>query len=151
MNILLVGNHPMDMSTIYDNLASYKKAQLNTDILFDIKEIFARIAKIKPAGILLDDRLGAKELVSVTRQLFRNTSTQDIPVTLIKNSNFNELTSMKVDDYVMRNDVSGDKIYRSFKNSRRFRRTSLFLFKTYRKRKSQFANLVDDIKERVTY
>jgi hypothetical protein len=85
---------------------------------------------------LIDDNLGKSELKETINTLSSNAKTKDIPITLLKNSNYHEsLMANSILDYLLKQNLSTDAIYNTLKNSLRFKRTQLYLYQMYQKRK----------------
>ncbi len=141
MNILLVGNNPIELSTVDNSIEGFSRGLLKTTFIFDLKSIAQSIKKLNPAGIFIDDKLNIKEIKNAILKLRRNKSTSHIPVTLIKSSNFSSYPNLGVDDFILNTNISGKGIYKSVANGAKFRKSSLFLRKAYRKQQGKFANL----------
>jgi CheY-like chemotaxis protein len=143
LNILLVGNNPIEMGTILDNLNRVPGKKIITEIAFDIKSILERLLKFKPNFILIDDNIGRLELTQAINALSSNNKTKDIPITVLKNSNYMESgTSASILDYLLKQNLSPEVLYNALKNSLKFRRTQLYLYNAYQKRKDQLLQLV---------
>jgi hypothetical protein len=94
----------------------------------------------RPNYILIDDNIGRPELTEALQALAGNRKTKDIPVTVLKNSNYEETRgSSSVLDYVLKQNISTESILNTVKNSIKSRRTQLFLYKAYNMRKRQLA------------
>ena len=87
MNILLVGNNPRELTDIYSSISAFKSPSFKLEVAFDLRNIFRRIRKFKPATILIDDRLNHRKLNRLIKRIHRNAHTHDIPVTILKSSN----------------------------------------------------------------
>jgi len=133
VDILLVGNNPMEMSVIYEKLQKYKRGILDASITFELKGLLNKIIKLKPKSIVIDDKYGQEELKSVINALLRNAKTKHIPITLIKNSNHAEGVDIGADDYVLKNNLSAIELFASIKNAVKFRATRNYLNQTYNK------------------
>jgi CheY-like chemotaxis protein len=143
LNILLVGNNPIEMGTILDNLNRVPGKKIITEIAFDIRSILERLLKFHPNFILIDDNIGRLELAQAINTLATNNQTKDIPITVLKNSNYEESgASSSILDYLLKQNLSPEVLYSALKNSLKFRRTQLYLYNAYQKRKDLLLQLV---------
>ena len=131
MNIFLVGNNPAEIEEIYNKLRSINKYHFHTYISFDLNKIFRRIRKLQPLNILLDDRLNRKELNRLLFRLHHSPWTRDIPVILLKSSNREVNLEEEADEYMLKESISEENLYRSIINSRRYRKASIYFRRTY--------------------
>ena len=138
LNVLLIGNNPMEMGTVLDKLKQVRTQKIITEIAFDLKSILERLMRFNPNFIFIDDNIGRSELQETLKQLSSNRKTKDVPITVLKSSNYHEaLGASSVLDYLLKQNLSADALYNAVKNSFRLRRTQLFLYKIYAKRKRE--------------
>ncbi|MFD1002341.1 hypothetical protein ACFQ21_23650 [Ohtaekwangia kribbensis] len=136
MHVLLVGNNPIELSAVLKKLQDVRGFKIVTEIAFDVKSIMERLIRFNPNFILIDDNLGKTELKETINTLSSNAKTKDIPITVLKNSNYHEsLTANSILDFLLKKNLSSDAIYNTLKNSLRFKRTQLYLYQVYQKRK----------------
>ena len=138
LNVLLIGNNPMEMGTVLDKLKQVRTQKIITEIAFDIRSILERLMRFNPNFIFIDDNIGRSELQETLKQLSSNRKTKDVPITVLKSSNYHEaLGASSVLDYLLKQNLSADALYNAVKNSFRLRRTQLYLYKIYQKRKRE--------------
>lgn len=142
LNVLVVGNNPIELSRVFDNLKSISGRKIMTEIAFDLKSILDRLIRFQPNYILIDDNIGKSELKLAVRTLVSGRKTRGIPITILKNSNYQEVISVGVMDYILKENLTGDSLYRTLVNSLRFRKTQAYLNKAFRKRKGQLKRLL---------
>jgi DNA-binding NarL/FixJ family response regulator len=136
MHVLLVGNNPIELSAVLKKLQDVRGFKIVTEIAFDVKSIMERLIRFNPNFILIDDNIGKAELKETIATLSGNAKTKDIPITLLKNSNYHEsLMANSILDYLLKQNLSTDAIYNTLKNSFRFKKTQLYLYQVYQKRK----------------
>lgn len=136
MHVLLVGNNPIELSAVLKKLQDVRGFKIVTEIAFDVKSIMERLIRFNPNFILIDDNIGKNELKETIATLSSNAKTRDIPITLLKNSNYHEsLMANSILDYLLKQNLSTDAIYNTLKNSFRFKKTQLYLYQMYQKRK----------------
>lgn len=142
LNVLLVGNNPIEMGRVLDKLKQVRGQRIITEIAFDLKSILERLIRFTPNFIFIDDNIGRNELMETVNTLSAKRSTKDIPITVLKNSNYTEsLGSASILDYLLKQNLSPEDLYNTLKNSLRFKRTQLYLFQSYKKRKGQLLNV----------
>ena len=138
LNVLLIGNNPMELGTVLDKLKEVRAQKFITEIAFDLRSILERLMRFSPNFIFIDDNIGRAELQETLKQLSNNRKTKDIPITVLKSSNYHEaLGASSVLDYLLKQNLSADALYNTVKNSLRFRKTQLYLYKVYQKRKRE--------------
>ncbi|HTJ52265.1 MAG TPA: hypothetical protein VL443_22545 [Cyclobacteriaceae bacterium] len=142
LNVLLIGNNPIEMGNILDNLNRIRSRKVIAEIAFDLKSIFERLSHFRPQYILIDDNIGKTELRETVDTLTHYRKTKNIPITVLKNSNYEESGNADVLDYILKKGLSGEALINGLKNSFKFKRTQLYLQKTYKKRKRELLRLV---------
>lgn len=141
LNILLIGNNPIELGRILDNLKQIRGRRIMTEIAFDLKSILERLIRFEPNFILIDDNLGRPELLATVETLSKNQKTRNVPITVLKNSNYDESPgSSSVLDYLLKQNLTTDSLYNTVRNSLKFRRTQLYLYQAYQKRKNALLN-----------
>ncbi|MEJ7643218.1 MAG: hypothetical protein WKF87_01370 [Chryseolinea sp.] len=136
LNVLLVGNNPMDMGSVLEKLQQVRGQRIVAEIAFDLKTIVSRLLKFRPNIIFIDDNIGRLKLEETVNTLSNNRTTRDVPITVLKNSNYSEsVGSASILDYLLKQNLSPEVLYNTLKNSLKLRRTQLFLYQVYKKRK----------------
>lgn len=142
-HILLVGNNPIELGKTLDLLSRIPGRRVVTEIAFDLKSTWERLMKFKPNFIVIDDNIGLPELTQTVTSLSANRKTKHIPVTVLKNSNYQQsIVSDHIMDYLLKQNLTVEGLYNSLKNSFRFMNAKKFLYESYRKRKRQLLKLV---------
>jgi CheY-like chemotaxis protein len=141
LKIMIVGNNPIDLSKMLTRIQKINDRKVITEIAFDMQSILQRLEGFRPDFILLDDNIGRSALKEIVMALHNERTTRDIPITVIKNSNYSEAISGGVLDYMLKETLTGDSLYRALLNSLKVRRTQLYLYQAYRQRKGQLLRL----------
>ena len=141
LNVLLIGNNPIDLTRTLEKLNQIHGRRIITEIAFDLRSIVERLIKFNPNFILIDDNIGRSELTQTINTLSRTRKTKDVPITVLKNSNYRESSSAGILDYVLKQNFSAESFYSILRNSLKFRRTQLYLRNAYNKRKKQLGKL----------
>lgn len=131
------------MGTMLNTIASVRGRRIITEIAFDVKSSLERLIKFQPTFILIDDNIGRSELSQTVDSLTQNAKTRDIPITVLKNSNYEEtVISADIQDYLLKKNLTAESLYSAIKNTLKLRRTRQFLTEAYTKRKSLLYKLV---------
>jgi CheY-like chemotaxis protein len=142
MHILLIGNNPIDMSRVLEKLNQIRGAKVITEIAFDVKSILQRLIKFRPNYILIDDNIGKSELTLTVNALSQSNRTRNIPITVLKNSNYQEAYGAgSILDYLLKSNLSADALYNTLRNSLKFKKTQRYLYTAYKRRRSAFKRL----------
>lgn len=142
LHLLLVGNNPIDMGRILEKINQLHGYRIITEIAFDLKSIVERLVKFSPNFILIDDNIGRSELAETVNILTRSRKTRDVPITILKNSNYHEsFGTAGVLDYMLKQNLTAESLYSTLRNALKFRRTQLYLYKAYRKRRNELKRL----------
>src|SRR5688572_24133425 len=87
INILLIGNNPIELGSVLEKLKQVRGQKIITEIAFDLRSILERLMRFNPNFIFIDDNIGKNELMVTVQSLSSNKKTRDIPITVLKNSN----------------------------------------------------------------
>lgn len=146
LSVLLVGNNPMEVDDIYSRLKTFSNPMFVTDVAFDIRHIFRRIRKFRPYSVLIDDRFNKTQLNRLIKRIHRNPKTMDIPVTVIKSSNRELGIAADVDNYLLKENLTAENLRTAIVNSRRIRKTSLYIYRSYKKNLGLLQKLFLDLR-----
>jgi len=141
LRIMVVGNNPLELSKLLTRIQKINDKTVVIEIAFDMQSIVARLGKFKPEYILIDDNIGRKELRDAVRFLYNNRDTRDIPITVLKNSNYTEAIGSGVMDYLLKENLTGESLYKALANTLKFRKTQQYLYHAYKRRKGQLLRL----------
>ena len=143
LQVLLIGNNPIDMSRILEKLNQSRGTKIITEIAFDLRSILQQLIRFKPHYILIDDNIGKRELTQTVNALTQSRKTKHIPITVLKNSNYVEAYgSNGILDYILKANLSAESLYSALRNSLKFRRTQAYLYNAYKKRGGTFRRLL---------
>ncbi|MBS1545714.1 MAG: hypothetical protein JST14_18900 [Bacteroidetes bacterium] len=118
--ILLVGNNPMEMSMVQEKLKSIRHKTVLTEMAFDALTVYERIGSFVPEHVLIDDNVGR---ASINEMIMRMKRPGRVPVTVLKNSNYEEVGIWGVSNYVMKHNLTSQHLYLELLNSQRFVQT----------------------------
>ncbi|MCG8388591.1 MAG: hypothetical protein MJA30_23780 [Cytophagales bacterium] len=143
LNVYLIGNNPIELSSIYEKLRSIKTMTYKMEMDFDLASIFKKITQFNPACILIDDNLEKLRLTKLVKKLSSDDKTKDIPITIIKNSNYHDAHVDEAQEFILKDTITPETLQRSILNSMRFKRMQVYIYRTYRKRKTQINRLLN--------
>lgn len=141
LKIMVVGNNPIELSKILTRIQKMNDRNVAVEIAFDMQSIIERLSHFHPDFIVLDDNIGRPELKAIVKSLLGERSTRHIPITVLKNSNYAEAIGSGVMDYMLKDGLTGDSLYKVLTNSLKFRRTQTYLYNSYNRRKGQLMRL----------
>ena len=142
LKVLVVWNNPIELGRVFDTLHKIRDARIITEIAFDLKSIVERLIRFSPHYILIDDNIGKSELKNAVNTLLSERKTKNIPITILKSSNYHEAINTGVMNYVLKENLTGDSLHTALKNSLKFKKTQLYLLNAYKKRKGQLKRLL---------
>src|SRR5882672_2976776 len=116
LKLLVVGNNPIELSRVLDQIEKIDRRK-EIRIAFDFQSIIDRLSNFKPDFILIDDNIGKAELRHAVDELLGGRHTKNIPITVLKNSNYREAISTGVMDFILKENLSGDSISKALLNS----------------------------------
>ncbi len=141
VSILLIGNNPVELGKVYEQLKKATGIRFITEIAFSLSDGVKKAMKVKPSCILVDDNLSNKNIKALTDNLNKDERTSDIPVTLLKSSNYKEVIASGIQDFLLKDYLTADKLTRSILNGIKYRKTKVYLYKTYKWSKRKMAQL----------
>jgi DNA-binding NarL/FixJ family response regulator len=143
LHILLVGNNPIELSQMRELLQQIPGYRVILEIAFDLKSIWQRILRFTPHFILIDDNIGKLELSEAIQALAAHRKTRDVPVAVLKNSNYSEsVPTSAALDYLLKQNLSVTSLYAAVKNALKPRRAREYLMRAYKKRRRQLLKFV---------
>jgi hypothetical protein len=145
LTVLMVGNNPIDLSRVVERLQEIKNKKIVTQFAFDLKSSLQCLVNFKPSFILIDDNIGRSELSLSIHSFSHKRKTKDIPITIIKNYNYEPVMSEGPLNYVLKSNLTGELLYRALTNSLKYRKTQDYLKLVYRKRKGQLRQLLSKV------
>ncbi len=137
INVLMIGNNPLELTKVFDFLMKVPSKSVNTEIAFDLKSVKALLAKFSPNYILIDDNMGRLELANVVNLFARFKKTRNVPITILKNSNYEEAFGGVAMNYILKENLSVELLFTTLKNSFVSSRAQRYLKNIYKKRRGQ--------------
>lgn len=139
--ILLVGNNPIELSQINDQLHAIREPVIMTEMAFDSLSAFQRLITFRAQHIILDDNIGKPTIKSVMARLQRRGSLR-VAVTVLKNSNYEETIGYGAINYVLKQSLSSELLHDELMNSIHFQKRHALWERSFRKRQSNMARLI---------
>lgn len=138
----MIGNNPIELSRVFDHLEKIHGKKIITEIAFDLKTSVQRLLKFKPSFIVIDDNIGKTALKESVKYLLYHRVTKNIPITVLKSSNYQEAINAGVMNYILKENLTGESLYVTLKNSLKFLKTQEHLRLAYNKRKGQLSRML---------
>jgi hypothetical protein len=146
INVLMIGNNPLELAKVFNYLKNLPGKKVITEIAFDLRSGLQRLSKFSPNFIILDDNLGRRELTHAVGSLSHFRKTKDIPIAVLKNSNYHEAFGGIAMNYILKENLSEQSLYAAFTSSLISARAQLYLKEVYKKRKGQLRRLIPEVK-----
>jgi hypothetical protein len=137
LQVLMLGNNPIELNRVLERLQEVKTRTIITEFAFDLKSSLQCLVKFRPSFIIIDDNIGKSELDLSVRTFSNQRKTKHVPITIIKNSNYEQVVNYGPLNYVLKSNLTGDLLYRALANSMKNRKAQEYLKLVYRKRKGQ--------------
>lgn len=138
--VLVVGNNPIELSQVFDRLCGISHKTILPEMAFDLQSVLQRLEHFRPQHILIDDNLGESALHALLGRLHKR-RTRNVPVTVLKSSNYHQTVGAGVVNYVLKQNLTSELLYRELLNSLHFLKTQRYWKQAYRRRKGQLARL----------
>jgi PleD family two-component response regulator len=140
--ILIIGNNPLELSSVVNKIAQIPGQQFITETAFDTRSLWSRLRKFSPTFILIDDNIGKLELNETLHALTKNAKTTDVPIAVIKNSNYTEsIATADIWDYILKENLSSASLLMALRNTLKFKRTRQYLKEALDSRTTLLRNL----------
>ena len=140
--ILIVGNNPLELSNVVNKIAEIPDQQFITETAFDTRSLWNRLRKFSPSFILIDDNIGKHELNETLHALTQNAKTTNVPIAVIKNSNYTEsIVTADIWDFILKENLSSTSLLMALRNTIKFKRTRQYLKQALYNRKNLLRNL----------
>lgn len=138
--VLVVGNNPIELSEVFDRLCGISHKTILPEMAFDLRSVLHRLEHFIPQHILIDDNIGERAFHVLLDTLHKR-RTRHVPVTVLKSSNYHQTAGTGVVNYVLKQNLTSELLYRELLNSLHFLKTQRYWNQTYRRRKGQLARL----------
>jgi DNA-binding NarL/FixJ family response regulator len=134
ISVLLIGNNPVELGHVYDFLKNFKPITFIANTSFSLKDSLLKLKEI-PNCILVDDNFKDSNINELIREINENEETCEIPVTLLKTSNYNEVNVSGIADFLLKDGLSSENLTRCITNVIKFKKTRRYLYNNYTKNK----------------
>jgi len=132
--VLVVGNNPIELGLVFDRLQGIARKRVITEMAFDLQSALKRLVTFRPQHILIDDNVGTTMMKAMVKELLKM-SAREVPITVLKNSNYHESIAAGVMNYVLKQNLNSELLYRELLNSIHFLKTSLSWQRARKKRR----------------
>jgi PleD family two-component response regulator len=105
IKVLLIGNNPSEMATLYNNLRESREKYYMVEVSFDLRDGMDKMLKIRPDVVLLDDNLDYEGTQKMLREVRKHARLNNVRVILMKSSNWNFSVIEDVEDYLLKGSI----------------------------------------------
>lgn len=147
ISVLLIGNNPMELGSLYDTLRYHSGVRFLTETAFNVKDSLMKVIKFKPHCIIIDDNIGKKAVARLVEEVNSDEATSHISIALIKNSNYMAVASSGIQDFLLKTEASAERLHKLVTNSIYLKQTRSYLFASYKKNKGRLMRLLVRLKK----
>jgi PleD family two-component response regulator len=115
IQVLLVGNNPMELSHLYEGVKKCKNAKMQPEICFKAEDSYLKSVKLKPDCIVADDSLSFAQIEDLIEKISKDVRTKDIPVVVLTHTPYKNLNSM-ANEILIKEDFDHDKLAHTVSN-----------------------------------
>ena len=129
LNVILIGNNPSELSGYLSKLSNFQGVRFITSFRFNLMKSLMEIRKWKPHYIVIDDYFPTRQIRKFVKHIRQNVETQEIPVAILKSNN-RHLPVTGVQDFLLKENFSAERLFNAIRNSRNIRKAQIILYKT---------------------
>lgn len=137
LNVIMIGNNPSELSGYLSKLSNFQRVRFITSFRFNLMKSIMDIRKWKPHYIIIDDYFPTKQIRKFIRRIRRNVDTQEIPVAILKSNN-RHLPVTGVQDFLLKENFTAERLLHAIRNSRNIRKAQIILYKTCKRSRKHF-------------
>lgn len=143
INVLIIGNNPIELTRITDKLKGLKGRKFIADFCFSTRDSLLKIMKSQPGCILVDDNLDKNSITELSNKLNKHNKTKHIPITLLKSSYKNQKYIPGISDFLLKDSLSGESMAKAIVNVIRSRKSQRYLYIKIKKNQRRINQLFD--------
>lgn len=147
--VLLISNNPLEMSKIYDIIRQVKDRQIRLVTAFSLSETVDKASREQPDCIIIDDSFARKEIESMVQKVTKRKRSQYASFALLKSNNYRQAAANGIQEFMLKDDLSPEKLVRSILNAMKLRKTQTYLLHTYQVNKRLMKRIIRRRKTRV--
>jgi PleD family two-component response regulator len=117
VKVLILGNNPAELATIYNNLRESRDKYYIVDVCFNLRDGLNNIIKNKPDVLLLDDNMDYDGTRKLVREIKRHAKIRDTQIILVKSSNWNYNVIDDVEDYLLKESINSEILDTTISNN----------------------------------
>ncbi len=142
LHVILVGNNPIELSTLVNYMKKLTSRGVITEIAFNLKTLLERMLEFRPGYVFIDDNVGEEELKLLVNNLSSNKLTSEIPIAVLKNSNYSESFCNGISEYMLKSDLNEESLYKALVTALKFKKTRKNLYHNYQKKRVEVLSLI---------
>ncbi|MEM7548365.1 MAG: hypothetical protein AAF363_01725 [Bacteroidota bacterium] len=141
ISVLLIGKNAPALDAIKDKLRKHTGVSIVADMATNIKDGMLKAFSLKPNCIILDDDLDNEEINRFTQEMDKDESVSETPISILKTSNYRQIVNSRIQDFMLKEGITSDQLVRGVVNMMKYKKTNLYLYKTYKKGKTRISKL----------
>ncbi|MFA0961731.1 hypothetical protein AB9P05_07980 [Roseivirga sp. BDSF3-8] len=137
------------MSKVYDTIRKVKDRQIKLITAFSLPETIEKASQNRPDCIIIDDSFDKNEIERMVHKVANRKRTNNASFAILKTSNYRLVATNGIQEYLLKDDLSPEKLVRSILNAMRLKKTQALLIRTYRVNKRLMKRLIKKRKTRL--
>ncbi len=130
INILLIGNNPGDLGSLYQYLQASRR-KFNTEAVFCLKNCMKSIAKNQPDCIIIDENLGQESVEELLDELSNDFQSRSIAITILRQENSPKIYYSAVQSYLIKDKMSKEGVTDAILNAIKSKKNQRYFYTTY--------------------
>lgn len=117
VKVLILGNNPSELATIYNNLRESRDKYYIVDVCFNLRDGLNNINKNRPDVLLLDDNMDYDGTRKLVKEIKRDAKVRNTQIILMKSSNWNYNVYDNVEDYLLKESINSEILDTTISNN----------------------------------
>lgn len=141
LSVLLISNNPIEMSKIYEYIKKVRGRSITLNTAFSMAECVGKALRLRPDCILIDDSFSKSQIEEMVTKVNKHKNI-NTSFALLKTSNYGVAAANGIQEFMLKDDLSSEKLVRSILNAMRLKQTQNFLVRTYRVNKRLMKRII---------
>jgi hypothetical protein len=137
------------MSKIYEVIRQVKDRKIRLVTAFSMAESVEKASLSQPDCIIVDDTFKKEQIESMVSQITNRKRTNHASFALLKSTNYGLSAANGIQEFLLKDDLSPEKLVRTILSAMRLRQTQAYLVRTYRVNKRIMKRIIRQRKTRV--
>ncbi|MGB3183875.1 MAG: hypothetical protein WBB45_20955 [Cyclobacteriaceae bacterium] len=146
---MLISNNPLELSKVYEVIQQVKDRKISLVTSFSMSESVEKAALLRPDCIIIDDTFEKAQIEDMVRRVTSRKRTSHASFALLKSSNYGLVAANGIQEFLLKDDLSPEKLVRTILSAMRLRQSQSFLVRTYRVNKRMMKRIIRGRRTRV--